>query len=91
MTQMSEDDSEDITRKPTPSLTPRGSYSTAQGNALVVLHIFLRPGACPLEIHARFYIRRLPILPAFVRVASQAAFGSLRGDTDDGGWGGHLM
>jgi hypothetical protein len=53
--------------------------------ALVVLHIFLRPEACPLEIHARFYIRRLANLPALVRVASQAAFGSLRGDTDDGG------
>jgi len=53
--------------------------------ALVVLHIFLRPGACPLEIHARFYIGRLSNFPAFVRGASQAAFGGLRGATDDGG------
>jgi len=39
--------------------------------------------AVPLAI---FGIGRSPILPNFVRVASQAAFGGLRGDTDDGEW-----
>src|SRR5258708_9015824 len=34
--------------------------ATTGANALVVLHIFLSPGACPLGFHARFYIRRLP-------------------------------
>ena len=43
-----------------------------------------RPGACPLEFHARFYIGSFSKSPAFVRLAPQAAAGGLRGEADAG-------
>ncbi|HUY34418.1 MAG TPA: hypothetical protein VMV69_16850, partial [Pirellulales bacterium] len=65
------------------SVAPSGLYNILFGPFLgLTPSLFYtsskRPRACPVEFHARIYTRRLPGLPAFPRVAPQAAFGGLR-------------